>query len=287
MCGCLAEEKADADTVITINGENVSKTEYLIYLRETAQNFELIGGEDIWDTDFDGKDAWEVAKESAFNSVVAVKLAAARASDYSVKFNENDEIRAEMEALKMAESMGEEKDSPYYECALRVVKDKNTYTLVKENVVKDIKISDAQINAYCEENRQLYRENLKNTECDIFYFDEYDDAKAFMAEGGSENEYKEEYSGEAGELKERFGIEKAIAENAVLGPFETEDGYAVVKIKKCTAAEEDFVEESMINDYESSVKSEFFAKEADKWLQAANIEINDELWQSIEFEDVR
>ena len=80
FCGCSAEN-GSGDWLIKIDGKSVSRMEYLIYLKETVQNYELIGGDDIWDTDFDGRTAEDVAKESAFNSLVAVKIAIEKADE--------------------------------------------------------------------------------------------------------------------------------------------------------------------------------------------------------------
>ena len=62
LSGCsTAKETADENYVVKINGETVSREEFNIYMYETQKSFEALGGEDIWETDFDGRSAETVA----------------------------------------------------------------------------------------------------------------------------------------------------------------------------------------------------------------------------------
>ena len=288
FCGCSAEN-GSGDWLIKIDGKSVSRMEYLIYLKETVQNYELIGGDDIWDTDFDGRTAEDVAKESAFNSLVAVKIAIEKADKYSASLSETDESRAEMEALQMSQNAGEEKDSEFYKTALNVVKEKYLYNYVKENLTKSIKIASAQTDAFCNENRDKYRRNLEYIQGKAYYFDTTEEAQNYAQPGeGTENAvYSEDLSGTWQEIKEKFSMDENTDKESILGPFETEEGYAIINIENTKAADEKTVEETMRSDYESSVKSQYFADEANKWLQNADIKTNEKMWNEIKIEDAK
>lgn len=288
FCGCSAEN-GSGDWLIKIDGKSVSRMEYLIYLKETVQNYELIGGDDIWDTDFDGRTAEDVAKESAFNSLVAVKIAIEKADKYSASLSETDESRAEMEALQMSQNAGEEKDSEFYKTALNVVKEKYLYNYVKENLTKSIKIASAQTDAFCNENRDKYRRNLEYIQGKAYYFDTTEGAQNYVQTGeGTENAvYSEDLSGTWQEIKEKFSMDENTDKENILGPFETEEGYAIINIENTKAADEKTVEETMRSDYESSVKSQYFADEANKWLQSADIKTNEKMWNEIKIEDAK
>ena len=41
----------------------ISKSEYMLYLYEATRDFNEIGGNDIWETDFDGQSAENVVKK--------------------------------------------------------------------------------------------------------------------------------------------------------------------------------------------------------------------------------
>lgn len=80
LTGCSAKESSAE--VLKINDKAVLEAEYMLYLDEAADNFETIGGKDIWDTDFDGVSAEDTAKEMALNSLLTIKISALKADEY-------------------------------------------------------------------------------------------------------------------------------------------------------------------------------------------------------------
>ena len=286
-----AKKQQEDNTLITINGNSISLEEYMIYLDETVQSYELIGGEDIWETDFDGRTAEEVAKESAYNSVVAVELAKERADSYNVTLSETEESRAATEAGKMAENAGESTESSYYEMALNTVMDKYIYNGVKEAVSKDIIISETQMMAFCDENRDEYTKKLSQAEGKVYYYDSSEKASEDI-EKIKNNDleslsfgYAENISYTVDETKSMFGISRDIGEKGIYGPVSMENGYAVIYIEKITEPLADYVEETMRSDYEEDVKNQIFDTEYSKWLSEADITINNELWNKIVIEN--
>jgi len=257
----------------------------MFYLRETVQNFEYIGGEDIWETDFDGRSAEDVAKENAFNSVVAVKLAVENGEN--IELGENDESRAEIEALALTERNGETQESDFYRNALGVVREKYIYNAVRESIVSGINISSVQIEQFCDENREKYKYDLMDVEAEILYFDEYEEAKDYISGEKVKEKYRERLNLMASEFENMYSSEGRIEEGRLFGPYEEEEGYIVVIIAECTEADEAFVEETMTNTYKESIMSEFFSKEADKWYSSAEIEVNENLWRSISVESLK
>ncbi len=286
-----AKKQQEDNTLITINGNSISLEEYMIYLDETVQSYELIGGEDIWETDFDGRTAEEVAKESAYNSVVAVELAKERADSYNVTLSETEESRAATEAGKMAENVGESTESSYYEMALNTVMDKYIYNGVKEAVSKDIIISETQMMAFCDENRDEYTKKLSQAEGKVYYYDSSEKASEDI-EKIKNNDleslsfgYAENISYTVDETKSMFGISRDIGEKGIYGPVSMENGYAVIYIEKITEPLADYVEETMRSDYEEDVKNQIFDTEYSKWLSEADITINNDLWNKIVIEN--
>ena len=189
----------------------------------------------------------------------------------------------------MSQNAGEENDSEFYKTALNVVKEKYLYNYVKENLTKSIKIASAQTDAFCNENRDKYRRNLEYIQGKAYYFDTTEEAQNYAQTGeGTENAvYSEDLSGTWQEIKEKFSMDENTDKESILGPFETEEGYAIINIENTKAADEKTVEETMRSDYESSVKSQYFADEANKWLQNADIKTNEKMWNGIKIEDAK
>ena len=57
-CGGGAEFKDEA--VMKINGQEIMKSEYMVYLYTTTKSFVSTAGEDVWSMDFDGQTADEI-----------------------------------------------------------------------------------------------------------------------------------------------------------------------------------------------------------------------------------
>ena len=76
ITGCNRSEPMKTDTLATINNEQISEAEMILYLLQVKTSFEEIGGKDVWDTeDFSGgKTAEQVAKEGALENLIKVKV---------------------------------------------------------------------------------------------------------------------------------------------------------------------------------------------------------------------
>ena len=106
-CGCRAAEDApeEENYLVKINGETVSAEEFNIYMYETQNSFELLGGEDIWQTDFDGRTAESVARDNALATVTLVKFAGERAREAGIELSEDEASAAAALAEEAYESL--------------------------------------------------------------------------------------------------------------------------------------------------------------------------------------
>ncbi|MCD7778139.1 MAG: hypothetical protein LUH47_06525 [Clostridiales bacterium] len=140
-CSLFSSSAGGDDYVMTIGNEKISPAEFSIYLFEQKTMFEETGGSDIWDTDFSGVPAAEVAKENAYNSVIYVKTACENADEVNVSLT--DEDKTEASALA-AETFGE-MNREYCES---VGLDIETTEAVMEEIVLHQKVRDSVTNTY-------------------------------------------------------------------------------------------------------------------------------------------
>ena len=96
------------DTIATINGKAISKSEYMLYLYEATKDFNAIGGDDIWETDFDGQSAEDVVKERAFVTMLHVKVTSDKANKYQVSLSDEEKASAKIDGDAELASMTEE-----------------------------------------------------------------------------------------------------------------------------------------------------------------------------------
>ena len=172
IAGCSpVKEKADESYVVKINNTAVSREEFNIYLYETQKSFEALGGEDIWETDFDGRSAESVAKDNTLSTVTLVKLAEERAVKNGITLDDTEKEDAQTEAEAMydeltdsqREAIGADKEL-YYEVML----ENFLYNKVYADTVKDYTVSDEDFEGYystnLEELKNQYRENVSSDE---------------------------------------------------------------------------------------------------------------------------
>ena len=148
------------DMIATVGGKAISKSEYMLYLYEATRDFNEIGGNDIWETDFDGQSAEDVVKERAFTTMLHIKVTADKASRYKVSLSEEDKAVAQMRGEAELASMTEEQKnivSLSEEDVYKIMEDTLLYQKVIEAVTKDYHVSEADFNAYFEQNKEIQR----------------------------------------------------------------------------------------------------------------------------------
>lgn len=140
LSGCGSSD----DYALIIDGEKISIEEYNVYLDEQIKSFEAQGGSDIWEIDFDGVPAQEVAKQNAINSIVMVKAAAKHADQLGVSLTE-EEIE---QAHKNAEEIyGQEGNTELYN---KIMEEAALQNKVYENITDSYQINNQEFEAYFE-----------------------------------------------------------------------------------------------------------------------------------------
>ena len=64
------------EVIARIDGREVMKSEYMVYLYTSTQSFVSAAGSDVWDMDFDGMTGAELVQERAFSTIQSVVAAA-------------------------------------------------------------------------------------------------------------------------------------------------------------------------------------------------------------------
>ena len=154
LAGCGAKEEPQAYYFAKIGDRVITAEEYNVYLNEAAVNFEVIGGSDIWNTDFDGKTAEQTAKETALNSLLTVKISALKFDEYGYSLTE--------EELKKAEEDTDSYIAEYNAYADReliktIMTDKAKYAKIRESTYANYVVSEAELEEYIKQYGNEYR----------------------------------------------------------------------------------------------------------------------------------
>ena len=172
ITGCASAKNDSAeDYVVKINDEAVSKEEFNIYLFETQKSFEQFGGADIWDTDFDGKSAEDVAKDNTLTTVNKVKTSKQKAADMGITLTDEESEEAKTEAADMYGELTDDQkskigaDEQLYQ---NVLMDNYLYSKVYEETVKDYTVDENSFedyyNTYKDELAEQYKTYVNSEE---------------------------------------------------------------------------------------------------------------------------
>lgn len=102
---CFKYFNKNTDYVLKINKEYINKDEFLLYLNEQQRIFEEVGGVDIWETDFDGISAKDVAKNNTINSIVFLKSVVYKAKKLGIHLTEEEINNCKKEAKILQNNM--------------------------------------------------------------------------------------------------------------------------------------------------------------------------------------
>ncbi|MDD3570054.1 MAG: SurA N-terminal domain-containing protein, partial [Lachnospiraceae bacterium] len=296
LSGCGANNKVSESSFITINKENCSVEEYMVYLDEAKKNFEEIGGTDIWETDFDGRSAVTVAKESALNSMIAVKVSAQKARELNITLTQEEQQKALSDAQLTIEAAGSEPTDAYKEAVEKIMLEKSLYSKLKEATVRDYVISEAEYDAYCESYYDAVAMQMKKiTVKGLFFFKEAT-AKDFYNKitNGEDFETIFQQNNETGEnrvfLTRQKDLEGELAElidtqvGFVSRPIELENVYGIFKVVNIAQGEKSEIFEKLREDYTNTIHEQIFSSELEKWTSAATISKDESEWTKIDID---
>lgn len=298
VCGCSVK---GTDWVLNINNEKVSKAEFLVYLQEQKRSFEQQGGQDIWEIDFDGVSAWEVAKQNAANSVTMVKLALEHAEGLGVGTNVD---------MTQAQKQSEEL---YNSFTQNEIQEMGITRDIIDEIIKEGIIQNQVFNAVT----QNYQPNPDEVEqyCVEYYADNIDMYKSVSLEAvilpkavdnatevmnnvhsqlqqGSSFEQVVQNAPQL-ENKKMFGLSVdmynkditdvlyKLSENDISPVMEYEDNYYIFKAVSVDTIAYESVKDELAEEYTENKRMEIYQEQNNHWNEDAEIIKNTEIWDSI------
>lgn len=298
--GCSTDSNSSAYAV-KINEEAISKEEFLLYLYETQKNFESIGGgTDIWETDFEGKTAEEVAKESALNTLKMVKISLIKSRELAITLTEDEKKKAQEEAASLWEAMTEQERSIIglsMKQIERIMEEKAVYSRVYQKTIQDFVLSDADFTSYYEANKEQMKRDYtlytmrtllvadRNTaqealtkaragEDFLSLIDRYEIDEQEKQNGGSMEAYR-------GQLESQFNVSFDVPKGGVSDILEAPEGYYIIKVENITFTPEEEIIQQARNYYTTYKEQLYFTQEYEKWQSGIRIEKNMPVWNEI------
>jgi len=306
LCGCSSSV---SDYALTIDGNRISRGEYMVYLHEQKKSFEERGGVDIWEADFDGTSAEEVAKQNAINSLTLVKAAVAQADGLNVELDDEDRSEIAAESSELYNDIGQDKAENMgvtEEDINGIVEESHIQQKVYDLVTEGVEINEADFEAYFQEhyNSEISRYNdimikqiyfPSDTEDSTVHYDEAVAAMGEINAGVDFDEVQEKYS--QSESKDPYLLEDGmyddviedelyhLPEGGVSGVLEGADGYYIFKVVSIDAADMDAVREGLRAEYVREKKMEIYQAQNEQWQSGMTVEKNDVVYNEISIMD--
>lgn len=296
LTGCSAKESSAE--VLKINDKAVLEAEYMLYLDEAADNFETIGGKDIWDTDFDGVSAEDTAKEMALNSLLTIKISALKADEYGFELTAE-----ELESVKndVAEYLaGHGSGQTDIKLVETIMTDKAKYNKIRESTYANYTPSDAELSEYFTEYYDVYEDMYTEYALDTVMVESTEKGEELISRfkaGEDFDSLTKEYETDESVKDEGFGVRlyKAELENTFATSVELEvgditpvlssgDEHYVMLLTEKNVPDEEQVKGYIRDEYAYYEKQNIFDSEYQKWYNSTTVEINDEVYSKISVE---
>lgn len=298
MSGCSVK---GTEWVLNINNKKVSKAEFLVYLQEQRRSFEAQGGQDIWEIDFDGVSAWEVAKQNAANSVTIVKLALEHAKSLGVDTNVSpQQVKEQADELYNSFTQQEIQEMGITkEMINEIIKEGNIQSMVYNAITQNYQPNPEQVEQYCQ---SYYKENIdmyKNVSLEAIIIDKtvensldkINTAYTLLQQGKDFKQVQQEYS--LAENKNMFMLSAdmynkditnrlyALNEGEITPALEYENSYYIFKADVVDTISYESVKDDLAEEYTENKKLEIYQEQNNHWNAEAEIVKNAEVWDSI------
>lgn len=296
--------------VLTIDGTKISKGEYMVYLFEQKRSFEERGGIDIWEADFDGVSAEEVAKQNAINSITLVKAAVAQADSLKVELSTDDYSSIASESSELYKNMGQsmtESIGVSEEDIENIVREGYIQQKVYDLVTDGFEVNEDEFEQYFEDNyyneisrynnitvKQIYLPS--DTEDSTANYDKIQEVRAKIQNSNDfdavQKQYTQSTKTDAFYLEDNMfddAVEDALyqlPQGAVSDVMETGDGYYIFKIMSVEEADINSVREGLRAEYIREKKMEIYQAQNEQWQENMKITRNDDVYNAISIVDI-
>ncbi len=301
LSGCLGK---GGDYVAEIGNTKISRGEFMVYLIEQKKNFEEQGGSDIWEADFDGVSAIEVAKQNALDSITMVKSAVKQTDSLGIKLDEKDisDIDNQTKSL-MSEFSSEELTelSLDYDKIHSILEESALQSKVYDYVTSNYVVNSDEMNKYIEEYKKKNAGEFNTyTVQELFVqgdvegsnqnYTKAQDAYNKIKNGADFSSVAKEISPDLDTNSKTLDI-NLYGEDVLQAIYKTAkgnvtfisatDGYYIFKVNDITPTDNTDKIKELENQYTESKKQQIYQAQITQWSGNTSVKKNEDVWNSI------
>lgn len=301
LSGCLGK---GGDYVAEIGNTKISRGEFMVYLIEQKKNFEEQGGSDIWEADFDGVSAIEVAKQNALDSITMVKSAVKQTDSLGIKLDEKDisDIDNQTKSL-MSEFSSEELTelSLDYDKIHSILEESALQSKVYDYVTSNYVVNSDEMNKYIEEYKKKNAGEFNTyTVQELFVqgdvegsnqnYTKAQDAYNKIKNGADFSSVAKEISPDLDTNSKTLDI-NLYGEDVLQAIYKTAkgnvtfisatDGYYIFKVNDIAPTDNADKIKELENQYTESKKQQIYQAQITQWSGNTSVKKNEDVWNSI------
>ncbi|MDO4299974.1 MAG: SurA N-terminal domain-containing protein [Clostridia bacterium] len=299
LTGCMGSK----DYVVKIGKDKISRGEYLVYLMEQKKNFENQGGSDIWEADFDGVSAEEIAKQNAVNTLVMVKTAVKQTKELGITLTEDDEKKAEAQTEELLNDFKQEdlknldlNRDKIYKIMEEVALQNKVYAYVTDSYAINEAEFKEYLTQYYEEHKAEFtsykikeiflQPDIEGTENRDKINSVFNSIKNGTSFDEALSEISPEISSDAVELDSSLYTENTLQQiyshnKGDCFLVEDTDGYHIFEIADIVNSSIESIEPQIREQYTNDKKQAIYQAQNDSWQGDITVEKNDEVWNNI------
>ncbi len=290
------------DEVFRIETSSCSLPEIMVYLTNIQNRYESVYGTEIWDTNVDGVTLEQNVKDIALAQIARIKTMNLMAGKYEVELSDEEKAQVENAADTYYSSLNDAEiermgvsektiSELYTEFALAekvyqyTIKDINPE--ISDDEARTITVQHILIKTYALDGtgRKIeYTEQAKRDAyaeaCEVLKLAEEGEDFDELIRRYSEDD-KATYSFGKGEMEEAFETAAFnLGKDEISGIVETQFGYHIIKCLNTFNKDETDANKVKIVDQR---RAEAFGQEYDAYVATLTRNLNEELWDSVEF----
>ena len=288
------------EAVLKIDGQEILKSEYMVYLYTTTKSFLSAAGEDVWTMDFDGQTADELVEERTISTIQSVIAAKEYAAANGIALTEEQKAAAEAAADQFMAGVSEEdlaKMGVDAEKLQPLMEDSYLYTLVHQEIAAECDVDAADMAAYHQQNKDQLKADYTSLKLQTILQDDAEKAQeaADRAKAGEDfaslfAEYDIDPNAEnSGEmtvpqyyLQTSFGMNDEMEVGDVAGPLQLGDGYFILKAVEKTVPTDAEVQELAESIYKSEIQTSYTENRFLEMTKGQKVEKVSAVWEAME-----
>ena len=300
LTGCGGSAAFTDEAVMKIDGHEIMKSEYMVYLYTTTMSFVTAAGEDVWNMDFDGQTADELVEERTISTIQSVIAAKEYAEANGIVLTDEQKAEATAAAEQFLSGISESDLAKMGVDAAKLqpmMEDSYLYTLVYDAIAAECEVDASDLETYYQENRERLQFEYASLDLQTILLD--DPAKAEEAAerakaGEDMTKLFQEYDVDPAEqnggvmnvfqayLQSRFGLTEELEAGDVAGPLQYGDNYFVMKVTAKTVPMDVDVKVLAENEFRTEVQASYTEARLAELAKGQKVEKIESVWNALE-----